>query len=496
MSMLEDYISKHGTNGLNGSITKKYKQNNSKPDVLDALPGLRGKETEIFKPSPIYDYTGASRKKSGAKQTADPDIEYDSGSVLKLGAGPLSNNAVTSGVISGKLELTSRNKDGKYSVEKNTEYVAPKKKADIIDRSPARMAELEAVNNPSEAQIEELAIIKKELAEKAEAAKLKEEREPGDNWFSWLGKSRDSTLPLSTADTQAQKAIGNTVGALTQNVAGSLMSVIATLNELDARTKARDEADSAKLKAAKSALEKGEEVDLGRSEETWRADMTAKTDEYTAKVKNDLAHEFSGILMNNAEQLRNEAYRAAGDEGKFLVDLLYTGGQMAVDLIANAIVPGSGLWLMSARVFGQSAYEARENGADAATQLVTGLKSAVIEYLTEKLGGGAFKRIYGAGMVDNAIESVLGRLFKTDTGRTVIRYIMNAVNEGNEEVLSDVLNPVADRLLGLDDGEGALFTDEDLGQMWYDWMLGTALGGIGAAVNIAGGRTKRRSAPD
>lgn len=472
-------------------ILEKY---SPKPDVLDALPGLRGKETEIFKPSPIYDYTGASRKKSEAKQGSDQKIEYDSGSVLKLGAGPLSNNAVTSGVVSGKLELTSRNKDGKYSVEKNTEYVAPKKKADIIDRSPARMAELEAVKNPSEAQIEELAIIKKELAEKAEAAKLKEERELGDNWFSWLGKSRDSTLPLSTADTQAQKAIGSSVGAAAQNVAGSLMSVIATLNELDARTRARDEADSAKLKAAQSALEKGEEVDLGRSEETWRADMTAKTDEYTEKVKNDLAHEFSGILMNNAEQLRNEAYRAAGDEGKFLVDLLYTGTQMAGDFVANVIVPGSGLWLMSARVFGQSAYEARENGADAATQFVTGLKSAVIEYLTEKLGGGAFKRIYGAGMVDNAIESVLGRLFKTNTGRTVIRYIMTAVNEGNEEVLSDVLNPVADRLLGLDDGEGALFTDEDLGQMWYDWMLGTALGGIGAAVNIAGGSNAEQNA--
>ena len=31
-------------------ILEKY---SPKPDVLDALPGLRGKETEIFKPSPI-----------------------------------------------------------------------------------------------------------------------------------------------------------------------------------------------------------------------------------------------------------------------------------------------------------------------------------------------------------------------------------------------------------------------------------------------------------
>lgn len=453
-----------------------------------------GHATDKIQPSPIYDYTGASRKKGSAKQTADPDIEYDSSSVLKLGAGPLSNSAVTAGVASGALELTSQNKDGKYSVAKNKDYVAPKKTAQIIDRSPARKAELEAIKNPTQAQIEELAVIRQAYMDRAEAQRQKKENELGDNWFAWLGKSRDTSLPLSTADRKAQNAIGNTMAAATENVAGSLMSVIATLNELDARTRARDEADSTKLKAAQNSLTNGQEVKLGQSNETWRADLTAKTDEYTAKAKKDLVHELSSILMNNATELQSEAYKAAGDEGKFLVDLLYTGTQMAGDLITNLLVPGSGLWVMSARVFGQSAYEARENGADAATQLVTGLKSAVIEYLTEKMGGGAFKKVYGVGIVDDAIESALGRLFKTDTGRTVIRFIMNAVNEGNEEVLSDLLNPVADRLLGLDDGEGALFTDDDIGQMWYDWMLGTALGGIGGTVNLASGSNTEQNA--
>ncbi len=497
MSMLEDYISKHGTKGLNKSVIKEYTQNNNtKPtdEQKKRADEIIGHATDKIRPSPIYDYTGASRKKTDTKQESTPAIEYDSGSVLRLGAGPLSNNAVTSGVVSGKLNITSQNKDGKYSVEKNKDYVAPRKQAEIIDRSPARKAELEAIKNPTQAQIDELAVIRQAYEDRAEAQRQKKENELGDNWFAWLGKSRDTSLPLSTADRKAQNAIGNTVAAATENVAGSLMSVIATLNELDAWTRARDEADSAKLKAAQNSLTNGQEVKLRQSNETWRADLTEKTSEYTAKAKKDLVHELSSILMNNATELQSEAYKAAGDEGKFLVDLLYTGTQMAGDLLANLIVPGSGLWVMSTRVFGQSAYEARENGADAATQLVTGLKSAVIEYLTERMGGGVFKKAYGAGIVDDAIESALGRLFKTDTGRTVIRFIMNAVNEGNEEVLSDILNPVADRLLGLDEGEGALFTDDDIGQMWYDWMLGTALGGIGGTVNLVSGSNAEQNA--
>lgn len=498
MSRYEDLKKKYGIVGdaTGNNVIPQRSSGSSKisDEKKKRADEIIGHATDKIQPSPIYDYTGASRKKGSAKQTADPDIEYDSSSVLKLGAGPLSNSAVTAGVASGALELTSQNKDGKYSVAKNKDYVAPKKTAQIIDRSPARKAELEAIKNPTQAQIEELAVIRQAYMDRAEAQRQKKENELGDNWFAWLGKSRDTSLPLSTADRKAQNAIGNTMAAATENVAGSLMSVIATLNELDARTRARDEADSTKLKAAQNSLTNGQEVKLGQSNETWRADLTAKTDEYTAKAKKDLVHELSSILMNNATELQSEAYKAAGDEGKFLVDLLYTGTQMAGDLITNLLVPGSGLWVMSARVFGQSAYEARENGADAATQLVTGLKSAVIEYLTEKMGGGAFKKVYGVGIVDDAIESALGRLFKTDTGRTVIRFIMNAVNEGNEEVLSDLLNPVADRLLGLDDGEGALFTDDDIGQMWYDWMLGTALGGIGGAVNLGTGSYAQQNA--
>lgn len=473
-----------------------------------------GHATDKIQPSPIYDYTGASRKKGSAKQTADPDIEYDSSSVLKLGAGPLSNSAVTAGVASGALELTSQNKDGKYSVAKNKDYVAPKKTAQIIDRSPARKAELEAIKNPTQAQIEELAIIKNELAEREKIAKQKEKQQEIKKQYSiaaeneksleeaidgmspfWKGITRavwgDSMYGGGSAKTTAGTQIPNdqtaqmsySIASAAENTAASMINFAGVLTDLAMKGAQNQIA----VDTAINAEQRGENFDEVLSK---RMDMNKAANEGKKQAFSDIVDS----MMQHSEELHQEAYRIAGDEGKFLVDLLYTGTQMAGDAAMNFILPGSGLGFMSMRVFGQSAYEARVNGADSTTQLMFGLKSAVIEYLTEKLGGGAFKKIYGAGMVDNAIESALGRLFKTDTGRTVIRFIMNAVNEGNEEVLSDLLNPVADRLLGLDDGEGALFTDDDIGQMWYDWMLGTALGGIGGAVNLGTGSYAQQNA--
>ncbi len=48
------------------------------------------------------------------------------------------------------------------------------------------------------------------------------------------------------------------------------------------------------------------------------------------------------------------------------------------------------------------------------------------------------------------------------------------------------MNMDYNRKLILEDVESPLITDEDLGQMWYEWMLDTALGGIGGTVNLAG----------
>ena len=518
MSRYEDLKKKYGIVGdaTGNNVIPQRSSGSSKisDEKKKRADEIIGHATDKIQPSPIYDYTGASRKKGSAKQTADPDIEYDSSSVLKLGAGPLSNSAVTAGVASGALELTSQNKDGKYSVAKNKDYVAPKKTAQIIDRSPARKAELEAIKKPTQAQIEELAIIKNELAEREKIAKQKEKQQEIKKQYSiaaeneksleeaidgmspfWKGITRavwgDSMYGGGSEKTTAGTQIPNdqtaqmsySIASAAENTAASMINFAGVLTDLAMKGAQNKIA----VDTAINAEQRGENFDEVLSK---RMDMNKAANEGKKQAFSDIVDS----MMQHSEELHQEAYRIAGDEGKFLVDLLYTGTQMAGDAAMNFILPGSGLGFMSMRVFGQSAYEARVNGADSMTQLMFGLKSAFIEYLTEKIGGGAFKKVYGVGIVDDAIESALGRLFKTDTGRTVIRYIINAVNEGNEEVLSDILNPVADRLLGLDEGEGALFTDEDLGQMWYDWMLGTALGGIGGTVNLVSGSNAEQNA--
>lgn len=122
MSRYEDLKKKYGIVGdaTGNNVIPQRSSGSSKisDEKKKRADEIIGHATDKIQPSPIYDYTGASRKKGSAKQTADPDIEYDSSSVLKLGAGPLSNSAVTAGVASGALELTSQNKDGKYSVAK------------------------------------------------------------------------------------------------------------------------------------------------------------------------------------------------------------------------------------------------------------------------------------------------------------------------------------------------------------------------------------------
>lgn len=486
MSSIDELITKYSADKYQMSGTKKSNaasgdgksgtQKASGPKTIDELIGIysdkkyqiggnKDLDAAIMKPfagpvsimnqkPDVVDYEGDYTKKVNSQKQTGTTAKFDSGSVLKLGAGPLSDNAVAQKVNAGELRVIGQTKDGKYTVEKNPDYV------------PTYSPKPATVRLPTE---EELALYNAER-------EYGKGEEMGDNFFSWLGKSQDSTLPTAALTGRRADAAGKTVGAAAENVAGSIMNMVGFLGDMAFQGLQNQVAVETGINADKRG-ENGDEV------------YSQIVDKNTAAnaQKEQLFAPVVDTLMTNAEQLHQEAYVAAGKEGKFLVDLLYTGTQMAGDLVANMIVPGSGLALMASRVFGQSAYEARMAGADQATQLVTGLKAAVIEYLTEKLGGGAFKKFYGAGIVDNAIESMLGRLLKTDKGRTVIRFLLECTGEGLEEVISDIANPVADRMLGLDDGTGAIITDDDLSQMWYDFALGTALGGMGSAVNLTTG---------
>lgn len=188
-------------------------------------------------------------------------------------------------------------------------------------------------------------------------------------------------------------------------------------------------------------------------------------------------------LAERSAELREQAKQGAGKVGGFLIDLGVTGTQVAGDALANALLPGSGMAMMATRVYGQSAGDARREGKTEGQQVAAGLKGAAIETLTEKLFGGLAKA-YGAGTADAVVEKIADKLTRSDAGKRAATWLINSGGEGVEEVLSDILNPLADRALGLDDGEGRILTVDDAAQMGYDFLLGAAMGALGGAGQL------------
>ena len=115
-------------------------------------------------------------------------------------------------------------------------------------------------------------------------------------------------------------------------------------------------------------------------------DATVSQKARTMEAAND-AFAASDRLKVSADKDVAAAKEGSGKVGQFLVDLGYTGTQLLADTAANAIAPGAGMVSMASRVYGDASAEARREGKTAGQQVLSGLKGATIEVLTEKLVG-------------------------------------------------------------------------------------------------------------
>lgn len=306
---------------------------------------------------------------------------------------------------------------------------------------------------------------------------------------------------LGAGDYGASKKtrVGSTLNAAVYNAAGSVSNLFGLLDELDARTKARDEADSARLKAGRDASEKGEDINT-------RAGGLKKQSEDSTKLFEKRYSELKGAgqkkfdtadkLMQRATEEQNAAKAGLGKLGQGAVDFGIAATQFAGDAFLNALLPGSGLAAMGLRAAGGGSYEARQEGLGLDKQLTTGMKSAAIEVLTEKLFGAGSKVAYGKGLIknQNVVNGIVNRLAKTDKGRTALKVILAANEEGMEEVLSDILNPIADYALDLRNEDGELLDELTFEQMAEDYIIGTLLGGMGSGGNVISGQYKAENA--
>ena len=182
------------------------------------------------------------------------------------------------------------------------------------------------------------------------------------------------------------------------------------------------------------------------------------------------------------------AKEGLGGPGRAFVDVGVNGIQMAIDIIASAMTGGAVTPIapLALRAFGGATMEARQGGGDIDQQLKYGAAVATVEALTESMFNG-LAGIYGAGMADDVVESVIRRMASTDLGRTALRAIAGLGGEGIEELVAGGVNPA---LKSIYNGKsvGQNYAETDVVDILYEGLIGGILGFAGAGVSIATGQ--------
>ncbi len=189
------------------------------------------------------------------------------------------------------------------------------------------------------------------------------------------------------------------------------------------------------------------------------------------------------FAQNAGSGLTAEAFGVMRDSsnwlGKLVLDLEKTGVEQTMD---RALGAGEGsLAMMGIRVFGSGAQEAEDKGGSLGKQIGTGFIRGGIEVATELMGGvgGSWR---GTGYGDGVLKS-LNSWVSSKTGSELLGTLTEAFSgEAIEEMMSDVLNPLADRIFQLSDGDQTFWQEVwGDGQILYDGLLG-GLAGMGGGV--------------
>lgn len=247
--------------------------------------------------------------------------------------------------------------------------------------------------------------------------------------------------------------------------------------------------DQDAARAAASAASGAVQERFGRTEESQEQgrERQQQATDYLTQRRNeldtgaDIERLFEEAANSQAEAARIREY-TVGDSGAFaqlLFDAGVGGVQLGYDALINMLVPGSGLASAGLRGAGSGILEAQQSGASTLEQLAYGLGVGAIEAATEKISNlaGPLRRVFGGGVADRAVSSLVNRLTSSTAGRAVLNLAANAAGEGFEEFVSSAANPVLRRIF--DENALAEYGDP---QMWadaaYDALVGATIGGV------------------
>ena len=213
-----------------------------------------------------------------------------------------------------------------------------------------------------------------------------------------------------------------------------------------------------------------------------------RRDAYNSKDVRDFMNARYGEAAKIAETAKRDLQIAKENKAPVVkagIDLGENMLEMGFDGAVATLTGGSALIPMAIRVFGNAALEAQEAGASLEQQTLYGLGSAAVEVFTEKMGDG-LAGLYGKGFADSAMEKLIGKLAKTDNGRTFLRFLSGLNGEGVEEVVSGLFEPA---LKSIYNGRrlGENYSELELSNLLYDYALGAAAAMFGGVSNIASG---------
>lgn len=231
-------------------------------------------------------------------------------------------------------------------------------------------------------------------------------------------------------------------------------------------------------------------------------DVERKLNAYKKVVDENVQQKATQATADLADQLQQDsaerierAKDGSGAVGRFAVDAGVAATQMGIDALtgrALGIGDVGSKASMALRAFGGGTQEARQGGGDLKQQLGYGGGVAAVELITEKLFDG-LAGIYGKGTLDKVAEGVIGNLAKTDAGRTALRVLAGGIGEGSEELISDALNPLL-RTIYNGKTVGESYSEEQIADWGYDFLVGAVLGAGGKTVDIATGENAKKNA--
>lgn len=218
-----------------------------------------------------------------------------------------------------------------------------------------------------------------------------------------------------------------------------------------------------------------------------QAEYRLKTSGEQTERYHDIGTQSAQSLYNTADELSassakdlNAAKTGLGTIGKAAVDIGAAGAQMLGDIAAGAVTGGGALLPIAIRSFGSGAQEARQSGATLGQQLAYGAGSGALSVATEKLSSVAapFKKAFGAGVLDKAIEKAAGKLAQNAAGKAAL----SAISEGGEEVIENLVQPILQKATYDPEALKNYGNADYWADTLYQGIIGGALGLAGSGV--------------